>query len=338
MNSYILCVRNRVSGKDNFGKGLGSVLYLEVSDSATVPRPSHKVGGVREWLDKIVKQANPPETAPGHELDVIFFVHGYNTDPEEALKRQRLVEKELRNRGFRCMVIGFDWPTAGSAALYAYDRFEAQNAASLLAKGGIIPFANYTLKDCPINIHVMAHSMGGFVVREAFRAVDKGRNSDLANDWRIGQVVLFAADLSSDCFALNDTEMVPVFNHCGRLTNYFSGHDEALAVSNVKNIDISSRVGRVGMPVDTPAHEKAVDVDSGPRYAAIPEDERKTNLKTVIDGMVSHSWYLNDPIWYDDLAYTLKGQIDRNSIPSRTHVGSNDFILGGVQNSEKNAR
>jgi esterase/lipase superfamily enzyme len=254
-------------------------------------------------------------------------VHGYNTPPEESLTRQRLVEEELIERGFKCMLIGFDWPTAGSPALYAYDRFEAQNAASLLVKGGIIPFANYTLKDCPIKIHVMAHSMGGFVVREAFRAVDKGRNSDLANDWRIGQLVLFAADISSECFALNDTEMVPVFNHCGRLTNYFSGYDEALAVSNVKNIDISSRVGRVGMPIDTPAHEKAVDVDCGPRYAAIPENERKQNLKKVIDDMVSHSWYLGDPIWYDDLAYTLKGQVDRNSIPTRTRVGPNDFVL-----------
>jgi hypothetical protein len=325
MNSYVLCVRDKASGDDKFGSGFGSASYLEVPDGTKVPLPSHKVGGVRQWMDKIVKQAIPPGMAPGNELDIVFFVHGYNTDPEEALTRQRLVEKELRARGFQCMVVGFDWPTGGSAVLYAYDRFEAQNAASLLVKGGIIPFADYTLEDCPINIHVMAHSMGGFVVREAFRAVDKGRNSNLANDWRIGQVVLFAADISSDCFALNDSEMVPVFDHCGRLTNYFSGHDEALAVSNIKNIDISSRVGRVGMPTDTPANEKAVDVDCGPRYTAIPEDQR-AKFK-VINGMVSHSWYLEDAIWYDDLADTLKGQKDRYSFPTRTRVGPNDFVL-----------
>jgi hypothetical protein len=331
MNSYILCTRNEALGEDKFGGSLGQASYLEVPDSAKVPLPSaHKVGGVKEWLNRIVNQANPPGVTPGNELDIIFFVHGYNTDPEEALKRQRLVEKELRARGFPCMVIGFDWPTAGSAVLYEYDRSEAQNAASLLVKGGIIPFAKYTLENCPINIHVLAHSMGGFVVREAFRSVDKGRDANLANDWRIGQVVLFAADISSECFALNDADMVPVFDHCGRLTNYFSGYDDALAVSNVKNIDISARVGRIGMPADTPAHDKAVDVDCGPRYIAIPKDHRKDSLNKVIDGMVSHSWYLGDAIWYDDLAYTLKGQIDRNSIPNRTrigNVGSNDFIL-----------
>jgi pimeloyl-ACP methyl ester carboxylesterase len=322
MNSFVLCVRDEVSNSNLFGGSIGSVSYLQVPDSAPEPLPSHKLGDVKQWLDGIVKQAIPIGVEAGKELDIVFFVHGYNTDAKEALVRQRLVEAELRKRQFECMVIGFDWPTAGSAAAYAYDRFEAQDAASFLVKGGIIPFANYTLQDCPINVHIMAHSMGGFVVREAFRAVDKGRDADLANDWRIGQLVLFAADISSESFSLNNSDMVPVFNHCGRLTNYFSGYDEALAVSNIKNIDISSRVGRVGMPTDTPAHEKALDVDCGPRYAAVPD---RTFL--TIHGMTSHSWYLEDPIWYDDLAFTLKGQIDRNAIPTRTRVGENDFVL-----------
>jgi hypothetical protein len=168
----------------------------------------------------------------------------------------------------------------------------------------------------------MAHSMGGFVVREAFRSMDKVRDANLSNDWRLGQLVFFAADVSSECFEAGNADMIPVFNHCGRLTNYFSGYDGALAVSNVKNIDISSRVGRVGMPPDNPGHEKAVNVDCGPRYAAVPD-----RTFHVIDGMKSHSWYLEDPIWYDDLAYTLKGQLDRNLIPTRTRVGENDFVL-----------
>jgi hypothetical protein len=83
-----------------------------------------------------------------------------------------------------------------------------------------------------------------------------------------------------------------------------------------------ARVGRVGMPADNPGHEKAVDVDYGPRYAAVPDRKFQT-----IDGRTSHSWYLEDSIWYDDLAYTLKGQLDRNLIPTRTRVGENDFVL-----------
>jgi len=308
MSSFVLCVRNKESETDTFGEDVGSPSYLAVPDGELIPRPSHKQpGGVKAWMDAIVAQATP---RPGGELDIVFFVHGYNTPPEESLKRQRLVETELRNRKFPCLVIGFDWPTSGSAILYLRDRNNAQEAASQLVDGGIIPFTKYNLDDCPIEIHLMAHSMGGFVVREAFRSIDKGRDASLSNDWRLGQIVFFAADVSSSCFAAGDTDMVPVFDHCGRFTNYFSGYDEALAVSNAKNIDISSRVGRVGMPTNNPGHEKAVDVDCGPRYAAVPDRTFQT-----INGMTSHSWYLEDSIWYDDLAYTLQGQLDRNPDP-----------------------
>ena len=321
MSSFVLCIRDRVPGQDRFGGRIGAVSYLKVPDSAKEPQPSHKIsGGVSQWLKEIVNHANPPATKKW--FDVVFFVHGYNTDAKEALVRQRLVEAELLKRNFSCMVIGFDWPTAGNAAMYSYDRFEAQSAASYLVKGGIIPFARFTLKDCPVNVHLMAHSMGAFVVREAFRSVDKGRDADLANDWRIGQMVLFAADISSNCFSLGNPDMLPVFRHCGRLTNYYSGHDEALAASNVKNIDFSSRVGRLGMPTRTPANDKALDVNCGPRYAAVQQRKFK-----VIDGMVSHSWYLEDERWYDDLAYTLTGQLDRNVIPTRSFTGENDFVL-----------
>lgn len=220
------------------------------------------------------------------------------------------------------MVVGFDWPSEGETLLYLADRAKALDSAALLVKAGVIPFMKFSLPNCPINVHIMAHSMGGFVVREAFRSIDKIRDPDLANDWRIGQLVFFAADVSSASFALDNSDMIPTFNHCGRLTNYFSGYDEALAVSNAKNIDTSSRVGRVGMPEDTPADDKALDVDCGLRYQAVPDREF-----AVIEGMISHSWYLEDANWYTDLAYTLRGSIDRNSIPSRTLLHKNDFRL-----------
>ena len=323
MDSFVLCVRN-VDSNGQFGNDVGTPTYLRVPESDTMPKPAHAISTAAQWMNAIATAADPPGNKDGEELDVVFFVHGYNTNPDEALLRQRLVEDELAKRGYACVVIGFDWPTAGNAAAYAFDRFKAQDAAAALVKGGIVPFTNFTLPTCTVNIHVMAHSMGAFVVREAFRSVDKGRDANLSNDWRIGQLVLFAADLSSECFALGDPQMQPVFDHCGRLTNYFSGYDEALAVSNAKNLDIGERVGRVGMPEETeaPTHRKALDVDCGPRYAAVPNRKFK-----VIHGMTSHSWYLEDSVWYDDLAAALAGAIDRNLFPTRTKIGDDDFVL-----------
>jgi esterase/lipase superfamily enzyme len=279
---------------------------------------------VTGWMDAMVDDARRGRE-PGAELDIVFLVHGYNTDPIEALKRQRLVERELLKRECPCMVVGFDWPTGGSAAAYLYDRDQAGQAALALMTGAIFPFALYSRPDCPIQVHVLAHSMGGYVIREAFRGADKARLAAIPGSWRIGQMVLFAADVASDSFAAGNLDMEPVFGHCSRLTNYFSGYDEALAVSTVKNLDISSRVGRVGMPLLKPTDAKAVDVDCGPRYLVAKEHPFQ-----VIDGMQSHSWYLEDTVWYDDLACTLKGAWDRNVLPTRAPSPSgiqDDFVL-----------
>ncbi len=97
MSSFVLSIRDEVSSENKFGVRIGSVSYLQVPDDATEPMPSHKVGDVRQWLDGIVGQANPPGTTAGKELDIVFFVHGYNTDAKEALVRQRLVRKRYKN-------------------------------------------------------------------------------------------------------------------------------------------------------------------------------------------------------------------------------------------------
>lgn len=322
MGSYVLSVRNKIAGTE-FGNNVGGASYLEIPDEDVIPAPRHDAGGATTWFTKILAQAMPAGSLPKDKRDVVFFVHGYNTTSVEALKRQRLVEQRLNAQGYRCMVIGFDWPSNDNPLEYLPDRTDARDTAPILVDKGIIPFSLFSKKDCPVNVHILAHSMGTYVIREAFRHMDKMRNSDLPNDWRVGQIAFFGADLSSKCFETGNSDMIPVFNHCGRLTNYYSGYDEALAASNIKNIDFSSRVGRVGMPVDTPVPDKAVDVDCGPRFKAVPD-----RALLIIDGNITHSWYLEDEVWYADLAQTLSGSTDRNSITTRhPKVGTNDFVL-----------
>jgi esterase/lipase superfamily enzyme len=320
MSHFIISLRNR-EGDQYSGEDIASASYLDVPENADVPNVAHKVTSTSDWLQRILNCANQPTRS-----DIVFFVHGYNNTAEEALQRQRLIETNLAQQGYPCIVIGLDWPTNGNVVEYLNDRTLAGDAARLMVNKAIIPFTKFSRPDCTINVHVMAHSMGAYLVREAFRDTEKRRSPDIPSGWRIGQLIFFAADISSDCFEDGNTETLPLFTHSGRVTNYYNGHDIALAASNVKNLDISSRLGRVGMPDNAFNNYKAIDVDCSKYFG---------NLATAATpqygvGVFSHSWYFNDPHWYKDLAYTLRGQIDRTLIPTRkpaSGASKNDFIL-----------
>jgi esterase/lipase superfamily enzyme len=84
----------------------------------------------------------------------------------------RKLRVALRGQGFRGTVIGFDWPSAGQALNYLEDRKDAKATALALVDEGIATFAALQRQDCPIHVHVLAHSMGCYVVREAFDDAD----------------------------------------------------------------------------------------------------------------------------------------------------------------------
>lgn len=312
MDHFVISLRD-TNKEGRFSTGSGKPTFLRVPEGAEEPLPAHKLRGAREWFPALIEAATAQDD-DGKALDIVFLVHGYNTEAKEAFVRQCLLERELRKRGFSCLVVGFDWPTGGTAAAYLYDRIQATEAALQLMKVAIVPFSEYQRPDCPIRVHLLAHSMGGYLVREACRMAKRVEN------WRLNQMVFFGADVSSRCFSAGDAGSMPMFDHCARFTNYFSGYDGALQVSNFKNVDPASRVGRIGLPLDSPP--KALDVDCSARYAKVPGRTFKT-----ISGMPSHSWYLEDEKWYEDLAYTLRGDLDRYVIPTRRKLGDNDFEL-----------
>ncbi|CAK0742907.1 hypothetical protein CCP4SC76_1240009 [Gammaproteobacteria bacterium] len=85
MSSFVLCVRGKVSEQDSFNTCIGSVSYLEVPNNIDTPLPSHNLGGVKKWFEKILALANPDGGRSERNLDIVFFVHGYNTDAKESL-------------------------------------------------------------------------------------------------------------------------------------------------------------------------------------------------------------------------------------------------------------
>lgn len=137
----------------------------------------------------------------GHETDfsrgdIVVYVHGYNNSQETMLARHRRIRQGLESHGFEGVVVSFDWPSADSALNYLEDRTDAKQTALRLVDEGIAAFAALQRPDCRINLHLLAHSMGAFVVREAFDDADD-RPAIAAHSWSVSQVILVAADISS---------------------------------------------------------------------------------------------------------------------------------------------
>lgn len=316
---FWISVRDVAGG--NFGEepdDFGKTRYLKVPDGAD-PLPAHEIPR-KKWVEEVL--AHFPADAKGvRKGDIVVFVHGYNNTVSTVAKRQRLIADGLVKAGFPCLVISFDWPAGDSTLGYLEDRHDAKQTAMRLVKDGLKVFTAAQSKTCEINLHVIAHSMGAYLVREAFDDADDSKLAEI--NWTTSQVVFVAGDVSSPSLADGNSASVSLYRHTYRLTNYFSQMDEPLQVSAMKRVGLSPRVGRVGLPETAPA--KALDVNCTGRYEVIA----KNGPPGGMIGDPTHSWYFHDAKWMQDLAHTLAGKLDRNAIPTRTPsgAGDNDFML-----------
>lgn len=96
---------------------------------------------------------------------------------------------------------------------------------------------------------------------------------------------------------------------------------------------MAPRVGRVGLPDDKPT--KAVDIDYGPYFQTLNEEERKA--AGTLYGTFCHSWHIGDPVFTEDLYLTLQGDIDRNYLKTRIIKDENDLLLTDPSHAVANA-
>jgi hypothetical protein len=314
---YVFCTR-QVRG-NGFEDRPGAVSFLAVPDAAPVAVPSHRISK-RDWVEAVTQEALNGQNPATLSLtgDILFFVHGFNTPQQTMLARQRLLKAGLAAHGWDGVVVGFDWPCASSALNYLDDRTDAKLSALKLVDEGIASFARVQRPECEINMHILAHSMGAFVVREAFDDADD-RPAVAQTAWTVSQTVFIGADVSAGSLAESSAKSSSIYRHTVRLTNYFNPFDAALSLSNVKRVGVAPRAGRIGLPPGAPG--KAVNVDCGPHY------ERNRGSYDGA-GHPTHTFYFHDRLFMRDLAYTLEGDIDRASIPTRT-AGLGGLVLSG---------
>ncbi|PCH49553.1 MAG: hypothetical protein COC22_06435 [Flavobacteriaceae bacterium] len=321
-------VKKNRGGKLRFGNEPGSTRYLEVPDEEEPHPERHRISRA-DWLKKVLARAETGRHDDDHPRagysygDILIFVHGYNNSMQEVMKRHDLLQERLIAEGFKGAIISFDWPSASSVLNYLEDRSDARATAAKLVKDGIALLAKNQLNQdknrCDIDVHLLGHSTGAYVIREAFYEAQHNRSLSRIN-WQISQIALIGGDIARKSMSESDSKSQALFRHATRITNYQNPHDSALKMSNVKRLGTAPRVGRVGLPSDVP--ENVVNVDVGEYWSALKQEDSNAS------GSWSHSWHFDDPVFARDLMLTLQGDIDRASIPTRENRNGRLLLKG----------
>lgn len=324
MEDFVMSVRSVENGA--FTDEVGPTQYLVVPRGQPL-LPMYAIAA-NQWYAKVLAASawkNQDGEARG---DILFMVHGYNMNESEVIERHRLLAQDLEALQFKGAIVSYDWPSDDKALAYLSDRHKAKITALRLMSDGIRYLSAKQTPDCPINIHVMGHSTGAYVLREAF---DDADDALLANGgWNVSQVIFAAGDVSSTSMAKDDGGADAIYRHCVRLTNYSSRYDVALGISNVKRAGVAPRVGRVGLPDDCPS--SAVNVDCSSYYEQLDGPASiiaATDQPGGIKGVPSHSWYFGNRIFALDLFNVLIGT-DRAIMKTRFSDAEGKFHLQHV--------
>ena len=234
MTIYVATTRQREFSDANvFTAGRApSVAYAEFTVS--IP-PGHQSGKV-EWPSPapdpnstfvVVRQRTLDEATFAAEVsrkrgdrrpDVGVFVHGYNTNFQEALFRMAQMAADAHFDGAPVL---FAWPSEGKLSGYIADKdavtYSRDQLAALLATLAKNPGVG--------NITVIGHSMGGSLTAEALRQLRlTGEDATI----RRLKVVLAAPDIDADVFR----EQMTVIGKLSPPMTVLVAHDDAaLSVS-----------------------------------------------------------------------------------------------------------
>ncbi|TVM03584.1 MAG: hypothetical protein CV087_04545 [Candidatus Brocadia sp. WS118] len=310
---FVMCARSEKNGK--FISEPGPSRFLLVPDEE-IPSPKHAIGKPEVWFKKLRKAAvwGKDQRRNGDRGDILVFIHGYYNSLDIVMQRHRRLIADLQEVGYKGAIMSFDWPSADSALNYLEDRHDAKHTAMQLVTDGIRILSSEQTPDCTINIHLLGHSTGAYVIREAF---DDADDASLANNsWIVSQVVFIGGDISSASLNQGNSSTESLYLHATRVTNYSNLRDSVLKLSNAKRMGISPRVGRIGMPDDAPV--KAINIDCTEYFGRLESDDdlRKRDQREEI-GAFDHSWHIGNIVFARDLFETLKGDLDRTEIPTR---------------------
>jgi esterase/lipase superfamily enzyme len=237
--------------------------------------------------------------------DTIVLIHGYNVSFKEAIKTAAKVSRNFANLndGRGVNMIAFSWPSDGSMTpwlAYTSDRRDAAASGPAFARG-ILKLRDFMqeLTDdeaCTRKLHLIAHSMGNYVLRHALQEVRRQSRTGIPRIF--DQIFLVAPDEDDDAFE-HDHKLKLLPRLARHVNVYFNSEDTAMAISD----GTKGNPDRLG--------------DDGPRAPfQVPAKVTQIDCTNVVRGVVEHSYYVDEPKVVRDMAQVLSG-IDPRMVGGR---------------------
>ena len=194
------------------GSPLWRRLLLRVDDRITVdPATVMAADAFQRDVRKFIAGLDPADR------NVLVYIHGFNTDFDEAARRAAQLGFDLKVPGITVL---YSWPSRGSISAYvtdlaAIEASEAHIAEFLVGAAALVDKGK---------VHIIAHSMGN---RGLLRAMHRATTqAALRSGPRFGQIFLSAPDVSVSLFR----ELASVYPQIAeRTTLYVADQDKALA-------------------------------------------------------------------------------------------------------------
>lgn len=290
-------------GYADFTRGAQGPTLNGVTVYDDITGPKDETGGSRNLL------GDPHKAMAGKRTDTLVFVHGFNVSFMGALGAAARLADQVKVDGTEINVVVFSWPSDGEKVpwmSYYSDREDARASGPALARAYLkmLEFVAELGEEehCQRCLHLMAHSMGAYVLRNGLQAILAKDPNKLTR--LFDQIILAAPDEDDDTFETDQKlRLLPRMGR--RVTVYFNRNDRALIVSD----KTKSNPDRLG--------------SDGPRLIdLIPKKVELVDCRNVAmsaDKLVGHSYYINSPAMAADIAAVLLGG-DSEAIPNREYI------------------
>ncbi|ACB51965.1 unknown [Crocosphaera subtropica ATCC 51142] len=253
--------------------------------------------------------------------DTLIFIHGFNVSFRQGLTAAAQLHQILtRNDSgnfqppVKLNVCLFSWPSDGSLLLsdrnaanaiaYRNDRLDAAASGAGFARSflKVADFIKGSNRRCQQKLHLIAHSMGNYVLRHALQELKNQVGEQLPR--LFDQILMMAADEDDDAFDRQE-KLFDLPRITRRTSVYFNREDLALWTSD----RLKGNPPRLG--TDGPIQ---------PRQ--LPRNVYPIDCTRVISRFTDpseHGYYLNVPRVVADMRLVLQDEIP-DEIPGRKYI------------------